>query len=147
LPNGGVNLYCFFGSVLIPRPRIARQNVGDKLACLQLRGLSSYESRLRRNKNRKLRCDHERRREGNLLLRKNQLQRLAAFGGDRGEGGGWRQIRLRNHRRDRISWRRTQRAFSCSRTCEFGVRGRQWVRCCGGSGFRCGGRGISWRGT
>ncbi len=81
LSDGGADLYGFCRSVSIPRPCIARPNVGDKLTSLQPSGFMSHcRSWLRRNKNRKLRGHRERRRSGNRFFRESQPERLAAFG-------------------------------------------------------------------
>jgi len=81
LSDGGADLYGFGRSVPIPRPWIARPNVGDKLTSLQPSGLMSYcSSGLRRNKNRELRGDREHRGGGDRFFRESQPERLAAFG-------------------------------------------------------------------
>src|ERR1700686_2841737 len=62
LSDGGADLYGFCRSISIPRPWIARPNVGDKLTSLQSRGFISHcRSGLWSNKNRKLRLHRERR--------------------------------------------------------------------------------------
>src|ERR1700751_4935232 len=81
LSDGGADLYSFGRSVPIPRPWIARPNVGDKLTRLQPSGLMSCcRSGLRRNNNRELRGDRERRGGGDRFFRESQPERLAAFG-------------------------------------------------------------------
>ena len=79
LSDGGADLYGFCRSVSIPRPCIARPNVGDKLTSLQPGGLMSHcRSGLRRNKNRQLRGHRKRRGGGDRFFRESQPERFAA---------------------------------------------------------------------
>jgi hypothetical protein len=81
LSDCGADLYGFCQSVSMPRPWVARLNVGDKLTSLQSSGLMSHcRSRLRRNKNRESRGNREPRGDSDPFFRENQPGRLAAFG-------------------------------------------------------------------
>ena len=79
LSNGGADLYGFRRSMSIPRPWIARPNEGDKLTGFQSGGfMSHYGSRVRRNKNGKLRGHRKRRGGGDRFFRQNQPEWFAA---------------------------------------------------------------------
>jgi hypothetical protein len=79
LANGRADLYRFRPCMSIPRPRIARPNEGDQLTGLQSsRFTSRCTSALRRDKNRKLGGNRERRGRGNRSFRQNQPERFAA---------------------------------------------------------------------
>ena len=89
LSDCGADLYGFCQSVSMPRPWVARLNVGDKLTSLQSSGLMSHcRSGLRKNKNRKLRGHREPIRGDDRFFREKQSERLAAFGwgGDKDRG-------------------------------------------------------------
>ena len=89
LSDGGTDLYGFCHSVSMLRPWIPRLNIGDKLTSLQSSGLMSHcRSGLRKNKNRKLRGNRERRGDSDQFFRENQPGRLAAFawGSDKDRG-------------------------------------------------------------
>ena len=83
LSDGSANLYGFWRTISIPRPRITRPNERDKFTGLQSRGLVSYgDSRLRRNKNRELRGNRERRGSGDRFFPEHHPERFTAFGWD-----------------------------------------------------------------
>jgi hypothetical protein len=82
LSDGGANLYGFRRCMSIPRLWIDRPNEGDKLAGLQSSGLTGRcTSAVRRDKNRKLGANRERRGGGDRFFRQNQPERFAAVTG------------------------------------------------------------------
>ena len=79
--DGGADPYGFCRPIAIPRPWITRPNEEGKLTSLQASGFTSHcMSRLRRNKNGKLRGHRERRGGGDRLFRESYAERFAAMG-------------------------------------------------------------------